>query len=185
MIEDLPSNCSNREFTNHFQSVEGIRSIYFGHPLICPAKGLYRFAWITCENQEVCDKVLSLLSGDFNYIFNEYSKETRKTRLHARLQPSFKKQYFLPSLLNQESYIEEDYELCCQLLRALETYWVGFNAFIWFVGYWHLIQTLSSNALRKQPKDYQNRSSVSSCFLYPSCIWIWLLEEYKWWAFWY
>lgn len=124
MVDNVPSNCSNREFIRHFQSIEGIRSIYFGHPLICPAQGLYRFAWITCENQDVCDAVLKLLGEEFKYYYSPLSKDVKNTHLHGQMQPAFKKQAFLPSLLNQESYIEEDLTLCYKVLHALEHYYV-------------------------------------------------------------
>lgn len=124
MIDNVPSNCSNAEFKRHLQSLQGIRSVYFGHPLICPAQGLYRFVWITCESQDACKAVLQALSGDFEYIYNSVSKMTKKVHLHCQLQPSFKKQYYLPALLNQPSYIEEDLKQCYQLLHALEDYYV-------------------------------------------------------------
>ena len=124
MIDDVPSNCSYTEFKSHLSSLEGIHSIYFGDPLVCPAQGLYRFAWITCENEDACNNVLSFFDDDFEYICNPISKITKRTHLHAQKQPAFRKQFYLPSLLNQEQYIQEDLQLSYQLLHALEGYWV-------------------------------------------------------------
>lgn len=124
VIDNLPSNCTNERFISHLEGLSGIRSVYFGHPLICPAQGLYRFVWITCEDEISCKNVIEYLSNEFEYVFNPIANSTKKVRLHCQRQPSFRKHYYLPSLLNQDSYIQEDYEGCLKLLHALEDYWV-------------------------------------------------------------
>ena len=124
MIDNLPSSCSKQEFKNHLQDIKGIRSIYFGHPLLCPAQGLDYFVWISCENKETCEQIIELFKNKFEYISNDVSKSTKKIDLNCQFQPSFRKRYYLPSLLNQPEYIDEDLDNLFKLLQALEDYYV-------------------------------------------------------------